>query len=261
MRIERANGKQWIACGGRPLIDFPSVRQLFIPDPGYTMCDVDLAGADAQVVAWEADDPILKQMFREKIKVHVENCKVIYGKCNGKHDPNYTKTKIGVHLTNYGGTDKTCAAALGSTVHEAGRFQRTWFGVHPWILNWHKRVQNELNTRKSVSNKYGYRRIYLDRAGHEVFKQALAWVPQSTVAITINKAWDAMEEFARLVEVLLQVHDSLVFQVPTPELEPQLEIVNRCFNSVVIPYDEPLTISAGIATSTQSWAACTERAW
>ena len=42
-------------------IPLPNIRKIFIPDPVYILIDSDLAGADAQVVAWEADDEDLKK--------------------------------------------------------------------------------------------------------------------------------------------------------------------------------------------------------
>ena len=38
----------------------PQIRKFFVPDPGKILFDVDLAGADAQIVAWEANDEPLR---------------------------------------------------------------------------------------------------------------------------------------------------------------------------------------------------------
>ena len=45
----------------------PNVRQMFVPDVGFTMFDADLMQADAAVVAWEADDRPLKEGFRAQL--------------------------------------------------------------------------------------------------------------------------------------------------------------------------------------------------
>ena len=37
-------------------LTLPNLRKMFIPDPGKFIFDCDLEQADAQVVAWEADD-------------------------------------------------------------------------------------------------------------------------------------------------------------------------------------------------------------
>ena len=54
-------------------IALPNVRKIFIPDPGYLIGEVDLSGAEAQVVAWAAGDEDLKKAFRAGINVHIKN--------------------------------------------------------------------------------------------------------------------------------------------------------------------------------------------
>ena len=48
-------------------IILPNIRKFIVPDPGYLIVDADLSGADAQVVAWEADDADLKEAFRDGV--------------------------------------------------------------------------------------------------------------------------------------------------------------------------------------------------
>jgi hypothetical protein len=82
--------------------------------------------------------------------------------------------------------------------------------------------------------------------------EALAWIPQSTVGIYINRIWQNIFNNLKPVQVLLQVHDSLAGQFPTG-FDPQL-IKDQ--SQVVIPYDEPLIIPVGIKTSEKSWGDC-----
>jgi len=236
----------------------PNVRELFIPDdPTKEIFDIDLAGADAQVVAWEADDPILKELFRKKIKVHAVNAKDLFGGNagpDGKKEPYYTRTKMGVHLTNYGGKPRTMAKALGIPVHEAEKFQTRWFEIHPWIRKWHEAVQRELDTYHRIRNIFGYERIYF---GHNEYllPQALAWKPQSTVAIVARKAQDIIEERFRLAEINMQVHDSLVFQLPILRPKGYVESLMEAIN-IVCPYEDPLIIPFGMKSSVRNWGEC-----
>ena len=129
----------------------PNIRKLFVPDPGYMIADCDLAQADAQVVAWEADDEELKAVFRDPTAdLHDENAKTIFGTLT---PANRQLAKAGVHLTNYGGKARTCATALGITVKQAEDFQRKWFqatleysnGTGEWRLNFRPNVGYETN--------------------------------------------------------------------------------------------------------------------
>jgi DNA polymerase I-like protein with 3'-5' exonuclease and polymerase domains/uracil-DNA glycosylase len=259
----RGGNLQNVSSGNRvSSMKMPNMRTMFVPDKGNVLGEADLAGADAQVVAWEADDPILKQMFREKLKLHVENAKMMYGSLagpDGKREPYYTNIKQGVHATNYLCSPRTLAATINVTVHEAERFQSRWFQIHPWILNWQDKVKNEMFTRRMVYNRFGYRRYYFDRI-ESVMAEAVAWIPQSTVAICCNTALCNVADNLPEVEVLMQVHDSFVFQAPVTRWQT-LKRQMPPFLQVVIPYDDPLIIPFGLKTSTTNWGDATEEKW
>ena len=244
----------------------PNVRKLFIPDNGYEIADVDLAGADAQVVAWEANDEKLKNVFRQGLKIHAVNARDIFGDLagpDGLQMPYYHRAKTGVHLTNYGGSARTCAGALGIPIWEAQRFQDRWFTLHPEIEEWHADVEHLLQTKRQVTNRFKYRRFYFERV-EGLLPEALAWVPQSTVACVCNRALvqiDEDPECRRLdVQILLQVHDSLVIQYPVHNRDQVLKRLKQII-WIPVPYEDPLTIPWGLKTSSTSWGDCQKRQW
>ncbi len=225
----------------------PNIRKLFIPDDGYTFFDGDLDRADLQVVVWEAGDDELKEILRKGVDVHEENAKLLG--CTRQ------EAKMWVHGTNYGGTPRTMAINCGLTVHSAEQMQARWFAAHPGILKWHERTKAQLLSRRYVENKYGYRRFYFDRV-EGLLSEALAWIPQSTVALTINRIWLKIYQEIPEAQVLLQVHDSLAGQVPTGRAEEVISHIQRAASSIVIPYEDPLVIPFSIKTSTKSWGDC-----
>jgi DNA polymerase I len=258
----------------------PNIRKMFIPDCGYTVFDVDLAGADAQVVAYEAEDLDLIEAFKKGLDVHSKNAEDMWGtkftqlagtKDNGPKSKKRKECKQGVHATNYGGGPRTLAKVLGWTVREAEDFQRRWFSLHPGIKkNFHQRVESSLRSSRMVTNRFGNRRVYFDRID-SCFTEALAWIPQSTVAeVSFRGGLQLLERTGSTygprgnllsfgwVEMLLQVHDSLVFQVRSSN-EHRLEEI-RSHLRYPIPYETPheLTIQWGIARSRVSWGDCEE---
>lgn len=267
--------------------ELPNVRRLFKPDSGYTIGEADQTGADAQVVAWDAGAETLKEIFRRGLKLHVENGKLMYGSHmmgpDGKREPYYTRVKSGGHASNYGAKPEALVKALGITRHEAERFQKRWFEIHPAILEWHERTDRELQITRQIRNKFGFRRFYFDRV-EDLLPEALAWKPQSTVAVVSNIGLTNVHgsftmpelmfdhlldcnilmirtELQRLgFQMLLQVHDSIVFQYPTRAEAVILPLLRRAL-TVTIPYDDPLVIPWGLKTSTRSWGDCEEREW
>lgn len=245
----------------------PNVRKMFIPDSGKVMLDVDLAGADAQVVAWEADDPALKAAFRAGISVHLKNGEDMFGekftKAAGHHKDAgtpkglmYDALKRSVHLTNYLGTPRGMSLNpnIRWPIRECEQFQSRWFALHPGIRDWHKRIERSIYTSRSVRNQFGYRIIYFDRID-AVLPQAVAWGPQSTVAEVCFRGALQLQRLS-WVEILMQVHDSIVFQIPSHRHSPiNLETIKRHLE-VPVPYADPLLISWGITASEKSWGDC-----
>jgi DNA polymerase I len=248
------------------------MRMLVDVDSGMTGIDMDLDRADLQVVVWEADDDDLRLALNSGVDMHLFNAVSIfniksvpvdemvathpnYEEHKIRYTPERNKAKIGVHGTNYGAHDKTLAEQLGITRHEAALFRAKWFGAHPGIKKYHIRTATQLAQTKTVTNKFGYRRVYFDRPDM-ILTQALAWVPQSTVAIIIDHAMNnIIAALSAKVEVLFQVHDSLYMQVPTPSLHSLIPHIEQQ-SLITIPYDTPLTIPVGFEVTTTNWGDC-----
>lgn len=247
-------------------IKLPNIRRIFVPDPGHVIIDCDLSGADAQVVAWEAGDEDLKDAFRKGLNVHNKNGEDMWGNA---YDPNakprkYTmrdEMKRGVHGTNYGVTARNLATTLGWTTAMAESFKRRWLEeLHRPILDWHKRIQFDLSTKRQTSNRFGYRITWLDRP-ESCFNKALAWGPQSTVGIVCSRAGVRVRRNLPWVEFLLQVHDSLVFQVPFHRVTPSSLAELRELMRIEVPYPDPLVIPWGLAISEKSWGDVEKKDW
>lgn len=238
----------------------PNLRSCIVPSYGHTIFNCDLERADLQVVVWEANDEDLKQKMREHADIHSENAKDVFGLDRKPTEQERHFGKTFVHLTDYGGTARTCAVKIGCTVHEADLAQKRWFKAHPGIKQWHQRVQAGLMAYRTVTNRYGYRRIYFDRI-ESVLPQALAWVPQSTVSILISLIQMAMDEATNgEAPIIMQGHDSVIGEYLTAREEiilPKLYAASK----IAVPYDDPLYIPLELATSTDSWGEVEKRPW
>lgn len=269
---EKSKSSGKAAARGSMDFTLPNIRSMYGPDPGFTFFDMDLDRADLQVVVWESDDPMLKAALRMGADIHLLNTYGIdhvepppleelvesHSKYPDHRGPRKHKrefAKVFCHATNYLGKAKTVAAHTGRTVHEIDGAQKRWFSAHPGILAWHERVTRQVTKYRFVENKFGYRWYIFDRIDEQLLPAAVAWIPQSTVGIVINRAWLNFYEQLPEVQVLLQVHDSLAGQFPSHRREfllPRMAEASR----IVIPYDDPLIIPTGIKTSDVSWGDC-----
>jgi uracil-DNA glycosylase len=250
---------------------FPNIRSIFVPSPGYDIIELDLQRADLFVVCWEADDALLKRAMLTGADIHLLNAYILADKTPPPMEelveshPAYPThrapmklarefAKVFCHGTNYGGGAKTMAANTGNSIADVERAQRIWFKHHPGILSWHTRVKAQIAGRRYVQNRFGYRWQIFDRI-ESVVPEAIAWIPQSTVSIVINKIWLNVFTHLPWCNVLAQVHDSLLIECPrerTAETLPLIEHQSR----VVVPYQDPLVIPVTIKHSHKSWGDC-----
>lgn len=258
---------------GKALAWAPNLRRLYICDPGYVPWECDLERADLQVVVWEADDRELKQALRLQLDMHAFNAVSVFGirgippeELNPRHG-NYERhiavigyerrqrCKAGVHATNYGAAARTLAATLGISVREAEAFLKRWLSIHPGIKRWQERIEMEVQTRRMIYNKFGYRYVVLDRVDHHAVAAALAWGPQSTVAIVTRNIWIKIEERCPANEFFapLQIHDALAGQVREDLVEKYKVIIKDFASEIVIPYEDPLVIPFDMKIHKNSW--------
>lgn len=242
--------------GDDAILRLPNVRKLFIPDPGMELFDIDLSSADLRIVVWESDEPEMKAMLRAGLDPYTEIAKEFYHDASiTKKDPRRQTFKSFAHGTNYLGTAKGLAERLGLAVHQAELTQKWYFGKFPRIAKWQNDLKAQVEKRRMVQNAFGYRRYFFERIEGTIFNEAAAWIPQSTVACLINRAWVAIGERLPEVQILSQVHDSLVGQYPVDLRDTMPGKIVEC-SQIVIPYDDPLVIPVGIKTSTRSWGDC-----
>jgi DNA polymerase I-like protein with 3'-5' exonuclease and polymerase domains/uracil-DNA glycosylase len=239
-------------------LDLPNVRKLFIPDPGYTMFDIDLDSADLRIVTWESDCKWMKDHFANGRKPYIEVMRE-YFKDNTmtkhSHPREYAQFKSLCHGTNYLGTADGIAPRIGLLVHETERIQKWYFGLAPEIRKWQEDIKKQVSGRRYVENVFGYRMYFFDKIEGTIFNQAVAWIPQSSVGCLINRAYVNIDKNLPEVEVLLQVHDSLMGQFESVQGDWALRrIVEE--SQVVLPYADPLVIPVGIVSSKTSWGAC-----
>ncbi len=240
----------------------PNVRKMYVPDGGYEMFDKDLSKADLRIVTWESDEPEMKAMLKEGKDPYVEIAREFYkdptikkNKEDGSENPKYRTFKSFAHGTHYLGTPFGLAQRLGLTVHDAERAQRWYLGRMRRIAEWQREFCAALKSRRYAENIFGYRRYYFDRIDDATCREAIAWVPQSTVALYINRIWMNVYERYPHIWILLQVHDSLVGQFPQHRRAECLAQLDEA-SQIVLPYDDPLIIPSGTKTSTISWGHC-----
>ena len=137
-------------------------------------------------------------------------------------------SKKGGHGTNYYGTPITMSRHLKVPKGIIDEFQRRYFGAYPAIgsydpkkhdprhklQNWHNAVFHQLQETGTLTTLFGRRRRFWGRPDDDAtLREAIAYAPQSMTADEIDLGLLSLWRSNR-VQLLLQVHDSILFQYP-----------------------------------------------
>lgn len=198
----------------------------------------------------------MKAMLRAGADPYTEIAKEFYNDPTiTKKDPRRQTFKSFAHGTNYLGTAKGLAERLGLSISAAEKTQKWYFERFPRIKKWQDDLKDQVLKRRMVQNIFGYRCYFFDRIEGTIFNQAAAWIPQSTVACLINRAYVAIDQQLPEVDILLQVHDSLAGQFDSIEGDAMVRKIVE-LAEIPLPYDDPLVIPVGVKTSAESWGGC-----
>jgi len=133
------------------------------------------------------------------------------------------------HGLNYDETYVTFALQNEMPEAEAKKIINLYkYKAYPGIPIWHSSVQEQLRHDRTLYNCFGRKYKFLGAWDNDLFKAAYAFVPQSTVADLVNYGiadsyYDNRGSMAE-IELLAQVHDSIMGQYPISQIRPQLSM-------------------------------------
>lgn len=213
-----SSSKTILGTGGNMQNLPPEFKKFCLCDDGYVLYNVDLSQAENRVVAYIAPETNMIHAFESGIDIHKQTASLIFRKPIESITPEERKVgKVSNHGLNYGMSYRKFAH-----IHELeesfAKFVHTRYHEgYPGVRTWHESIQYALSNGRALYNPFGRKRIFLGRWDDDLFKEAYSFIPQSTVADIINQLGlrPLFEDpFFKDVELLNQVHDSLVFQIP-----------------------------------------------
>lgn len=207
------------------------LRSMVLSPEGSSFVEVDLAQADARVVAWDSAEPKLMEFFNTGRDIHryvaalpeLFNCP----EDAVTHEQRQLGKKVG-HAANYGTSPPTLVeAALKEmnfvlSVNRAEQMLSGYYRTFAGIPRWHRRIQDTLSRTRALECPTGFKRAFMGRLEESMHREAYAFLPQHLVAYTINKL--ILRAYG-LFPFNLQIHDSALFCVEDSQIPALLELV------------------------------------
>ena len=206
------------------------VREAFIAPPGFSVVSADYSQIELRIMAHISEDPALLKAFGEGIDVHRATASEVFGvpvsEVSTEHR-RYAKT-INFGLI-YGMGAFGLASSLGIETKAAKDYIDRYFTRFAGVKQYMDTTRESAKALGYVETLFG-RRIYLPeinggngprKAGAE--RQAINAPMQGTAADLIKLAMIAvqaeLDKCGKATRIVMQVHDELVFEVPSSELD------------------------------------------
>ncbi|WP_339183681.1 DNA polymerase I [Paenibacillus sp. FSL R5-0701] len=242
--------RQTIAATGRLSSQFPNlqnipirmeegrkIRKVFVPsEPGWSILAADYSQIELRVLAHISDDERLKEAFVNDMDIHTKTASDVFGVKPEDVDGDMRRSAKAVNFgIVYGISDYGLSQNLHITRKEAAQFIDQYFEVFQGVRRYMDDIVKEARQDGYVKTLLERRR-YLPEINASNFnlrsfaeRTAMNTPIQGTAADIIKLAMVQMDEALRerklKSRMLLQVHDELVFEVPTDELELMKELV------------------------------------
>ena len=222
----------------------PETQAMMLADPDCILINQDLGQAENRVVAYIAGEHRMINAFEKGIDIHKQTGSLISEvPIEEVTDEQRSDGKKANHGLNYDLGYKSFALIYQMPEKQAKFIVDRYHSVYPGVRQWHNSVREELSRQaRTLVNCYGRKRVFLDRWGHELFKVAYSYCPQSTVAEKMNQdgvlfIYDRQDLFPE-VQFLNTIHDSIRYQVP---LSVGYERIIEVIKAVKASLEKPIT--------------------
>ena len=212
------------------------IRTAFVATPGHVLMSADYSQIELRLLAHIADIPQLKDAFDKGHDIHAMTASEMFSVPMEQMKSDIRRRAKAINFgIIYGISAFGLGNQLGIERSEAGAYIKRYFERFPGIRAYMDATKATCRTKGYVETLFGrrchYPRITASNPSERAFNEraAINAPIQGTAADIIRRAMIRMDAALAAsglkAQMLLQVHDELVFEVPEGEVEKTIEIV------------------------------------
>src|SRR3984885_8883743 len=240
------------------------IRKAFVAAPGMKLVSADYSQIELRLLSEVAEVPALRKAFQDGVDIHAMTASEMFG-VPVKNMPGEIRRRakaINFGII-YGISAFGLANQLGIARDEAGAYIRKYFERFPGIRDYMEATKKIARANGYVTTLFGrkchYPPINASNPSERAFNEraAINAPLQGSAADIIRRAMvrmdDALGKAGLSARMLLTVHDELVFEAPTDEVEATLPVVAKVMVDAPEPAVQlhvPLRVDARAA---QNW--------
>lgn len=231
-----------------------AIRKAFYYQKDYEILSLDYSQIELRVLASLSDCKPLKEIFNSNKDIHSETAKKIF---NLQGEPSALQRRRAKTVNFgivYGISDWGLADELDIANAEAREIINSFYQSFPEVAIFFQKIINDAINNGYVSTLYGRRRYLreLNDANYqkrESAKRAAMNAPvqgsaADLIKIAMNRIHDALIKEGLQTRMILQIHDELIFKVPTNEKETAYKLIKDIMEDA-LNLSVPLVVDGG----------------
>ena len=237
------------------------IRQAFIPSqPGWQFFGADYSQIELRVLAHISEDVHMRQAFIDNEDIHNTTARRVFGlEEDAKVDSDMRRNAKAVNFgIVYGISDYGLSQNLNITRKKAKTFIDTYFDKFPGVHQYMEDIVIEAREKGYVSTLFNRRRYLPDIkasnynirsfAERTAMNSPIQGTAADIIKIAMVRLQKALDEQGLQSRLLLQIHDELILEGPSEEMEILSDLVTEVMEEAVelsvplkVDYDQGLT--------------------
>jgi len=226
--------------------DGRKIRRAFVASPGTKLVSADYSQIELRLLSEVANVPTLRKAFQDGVDIHAMTASEMFGVPVKDMPAEVRRRAKAINFgIIYGISAFGLAAQLGIDSKEAGAYIKKYFERFPGIRDYMDETREFCREHGYVLTLFGRKCHYPDiKASNPSIRSfneraAINARLQGSAADIIRRAMIRIEPELRKdklgAQMLLQVHDELIFEVPVDEVDRTLPIVKSVMQSAPDP--------------------------
>ncbi len=222
------------------------IRKAFIAAPGHVLISADYSQIELRLLAHIADIPQLKKAFADGIDIHAMTASEMFGVPVKDMPPEVRRRAKAINFgIIYGISAFGLANQLSIPREEASAYIKEYFRRFPGIKDYMDATKKTVREKLCVTTIFGRslhfpRMISANPSDRAFYERAAINAPiQGAAADIIRRAMvrmdKALADAGLSAQMLLQVHDELVFEAPETEAEATIAVARRVMEHAPLP--------------------------
>lgn len=232
------------------------IRKAFVPEKGNKLISADYSQLELRLLAHITRDERMLEAFQNGEDIHAQTAKLVFGAMD---DKDMREKRRLAKIVNFGIAYALEAFGLsqrvGLTRAESRKVIDDYFETYKGIKKYMKETPEVAREQGYITSLFRRRRYFpsindrnynvRSRAEREAINMPMQGTASDIVKMAMLKVDAALRRENLKTQMLMQIHDELLFEVPEAEVEKASEIIKREMENAAT-LDVPMIVEIGV---------------